>query len=66
MLTISEPQVAYEVDKLKIHRHLMWLRNRGMDVHEFATSYVNRTVELGYAPDLEMSASEFAFEKSIA
>lgn len=39
--------------------HVKWLRDKGVDVHEFATQYVDRTVMLGYPPDLGMCAREF-------
>lgn len=62
MLSVSDPQPRFDVDKLSVHKYVMWLRNKGLDVHEFATSYVNRTAELGYAPNLDLSVQEFMRE----
>lgn len=57
-ITISEPQRLTITPRL-IARNVQRLRSFGMDVHEFATAYVDRTELLGYPPDLLKSATEF-------
>lgn len=42
-----------------VHGFVYWLRAKGVDPHEFATSYMLRTNQLGYAPDLQASVHEF-------
>lgn len=58
MLKVSDFQVPW-MSGIFVHGHVKSLRDRGLDVHEFATEYVNRTEQLGYAPDLAMSVREF-------
>lgn len=64
MLMVSDPQPVYAVTELTIKGYAKWLRDRGYDVHEFATAYVERTVELGYPPSLADSVNEFAKDKA--
>lgn len=58
MISVSDPQPSWTSD-LTVKGYVKLLRDKGIDVHEFATSYVNRTVQLGYAPNLHMSVQEF-------
>lgn len=62
MITVSEPQ-RLSFSDYYVPGFVSWLRNKGVDVHEFATAYVERTSQLGYAPDLKVSAEEFVKER---
>ncbi len=60
-LTVSDPQRLTMSDFL-VPGVVKWVRDKGLDVHEFSTAFVNRTAELGYAPDIKMAAEEFVRE----
>jgi hypothetical protein len=64
-LLISDPQPRW-IPELTVKGYVKWLRDRGMDVHEFATAYANRTDLLGYPPDLAESVREFYSAKVVA
>jgi hypothetical protein len=59
MLKVSDPQPIFAVTELTVKGYVKWLRDRGIDVHEFAKSYVDRTEQLGYPPSLADSVQEF-------
>lgn len=59
MIGVSEPQVLFDMNPGMVSHYVDKLRVMQLDAHEFATSYVRRTSELGYAPDLFESFSEF-------
>lgn len=61
-LSISDPQ-RLTMPEWGARRVVNILMGKGVDPHEFATAYTNRTVELGYAPSLIMSAKEFLGKK---
>lgn len=66
MINVSAPQHLYDVDPSMVSSFVTKLHKFGLDAHEFATEYVNRTAELGYAPDLGESILEFAMERLVA
>jgi hypothetical protein len=49
----------FAVTDLTVKGYVKWLRDRGVDVHEFAKSYVDRTEQLGYPPNLGDAVHEF-------
>lgn len=57
-MEVSDPQRLTMSDNF-VRGMAHWVANKGLDPHEFATAYVNRTSELGYAPDLRMMAESF-------
>lgn len=57
-LTVSDPQPSW-TPELTVRGYVHLLRSKGKDVHEFSTAYVNRTIQLGYPPNLDMSVKEF-------
>lgn len=59
MLSVSDPQPLYGATELTVRGYVKWLRDKGIDAHEFAKSYVDRTEQLGYAPSLAESVHEF-------
>lgn len=59
MLSVSDPQPMFAVTDLTVKGYVKWLRDRGVDVHEFAKSYVDRTEQLGYPPNLGDAVHEF-------
>jgi hypothetical protein len=61
---VSDPQRLAMPDNY-VHGFVHWLRNLGVDPHEFAYSYVQRTDELGYAPDLAMAVREFTLKAGL-
>lgn len=58
-MQISDPQVLHDVDKASVGCYVEQIRKSKRDPHEFATSYVKRTAQLGYAPDLGAMVREF-------
>lgn len=64
MITVSDPQRLAIPDNY-VHGYVAVLRSWGFDAHEFATEYVHRTAQLGYAPDLKMAVKEFVKERVI-
>ncbi len=65
-IMVSEPQVMFDITPMDVKHYVDKLRVMRLNPHEFATSYVHRTAELGYAPDLFESFSEFVAEKRFA
>lgn len=65
MLFVSEPQPRW-IPELTVKGYVKWLRDRGVDVHEFATSYAARTELLGYPPDLAESVRDFYGQKRMS
>jgi hypothetical protein len=59
MLSVSEPQPLHGATELAVRGYVKWLRDKGVDVHEFAKSYVDRTEQLGYPPALSQCIHEF-------
>ncbi len=64
-LTVSDPQ-RFTMPDNYVRGFVHWVTNLGHDPHEFSTAYVNRTAELGYAPDIKLAAEEFVRESAIA
>lgn len=62
MITVSDPQRLAIPDNY-VQGYVSVLRSWGFDAHEFATEYVKRTDQLGYAPDLKMAVREFVKER---
>lgn len=64
-LSVSSPQRPFiQESAVKfVVRHLVKFN---LDPHEFATAYTNRTVLLGYAPNLVESLREFKARKLVA
>lgn len=60
-MQVSDPQ-RLTIPNIYVEGFVAWLRQRGLDAHEFAKSYVDRTEQLGYAPDLKLAAEEFVRE----
>lgn len=65
MITVSDPQ-RLTMPEVSVYGWVEWLRQADVDVHEFAKEYVDRTAQLGYAPDLHMSAVQFVEERMVA
>jgi hypothetical protein len=61
-MQVSEPQRLTMPENF-VRGFAHWVANKGVDPHEFAKSYVDRTVQLGYAPDLKQAAQEFVSER---
>jgi hypothetical protein len=61
-MMVSEPQ-RLTMSENFVRGLAHWVANKGVDPHEFAKSYVDRTVQLGYAPDLKVAAQEFVSER---
>lgn len=64
MIQVSDPQRLTITERL-VRRYVERLRSLELDVHEFATEYANRTVDLGYPPDLGMAVKEFIRERYV-
>lgn len=58
MLTVSDPQRLTMPENF-VDGYVHYLRSHGADPHAFATAYMNRTEQLGYAPDLSVAVHEF-------
>lgn len=61
-MTVSDPQ-RLTVQDSTVKGVVNYLSSHGLDPHEFATSFVNRTATLGYAPNILMCLKEFLTEK---
>lgn len=57
-MLVSDPQRLTMPENF-VHGYVHYLRRHGVDPHEFATEYVERTEQLGYAPDLTIAVREF-------
>lgn len=62
MINVSDPQ-RLAVPEHYVKGYVSYIRNAGFDPHEFATEFVQRTTQLGYAPDLKMAVKEFVKER---
>ena len=61
-MRVSEPQRLTMPDNF-VRGFAHWIADKGADPHEFAKTYVDRTEQLGYAPDLKAAAQEFVSER---
>jgi hypothetical protein len=64
-MTVADPQ-RLTVHDSTVRAVVNYVTSRGLDPHEFATSFVNRTATLGYPPNIMMCLKEFLKEKVAA
>lgn len=64
MLRVSDPQ-RLTIQEITVRGFIHHLTSRGLDPHEFATEYAERTEALGYPPSIAQSVKQFMTDRGV-